>query len=230
MVNTLLRGITGSRAHGLATEISDTDRHGIYASPTTQVLGLSRPEWSRRTSDDDLMWEAGNAIRLALASNPTVLELLFLEQYEVASDLGGELVSLRDRLITQDLVRRSYLRNAESQAAKMRRRLWTMNKLDWHGDTENETREIRKRARSIAICLVQGMQLWNNGLFTVTLNEENRGIVLRAEADPVHLDGLLDKAEAVMEQPTNRLRETPDVAAAERWLLQVREAYWHAEQ
>jgi hypothetical protein len=225
-VNVLLQGITGSRAYGLATEVSDTDRHGIYALPTRQVLGLRKPEWSQRPDSDTLYWEAGNAIRLALASNPTVLELLYLPEHEFRTELGEALCSLRGSLVSREAVRRSYLRNAESQAAKMRRRMWTMRKMDWRGDEQKELAEIRKRARSVAICLVQGIQLWETGSITVPLTEERRASVSAAEQDPVHLDGLLDFTEALMQREESPLPEAPDTPAAENWLLQVREQNW----
>lgn len=229
-MNVLLRGVTGSRAYGLATEASDTDMHGVFASPTRQVLGLRRPEWSRRVTQDYMLWEAGNAIRLALASNPSVLELLFLPEYETVTEPGEALVSLRDRLITRNLVLRSYLRNAESQAAKMRNRLWSMNKMDWHGDQEKEKAEIRKRARAISVCLIHGVQLWVTGSITVPLTLDEITAVRSAEQDPVHLDGLLDVAEECMEKTPSPLREQPDIRAAEEWLLQVREQYWDREE
>lgn len=222
----LLLGVTGSRAHGLETEASDTDRAGIYALPTRQVLGLSKPEWSRRPHPDMMLWEAGNVIRLALNSNPTVLELLFLPEYEISTELGLALAGIRDLLVSRDQVRRSYLRNAESQAAKMRRRMWSMGKMDWDGDREKEEREIRERARAVAITLIQGAQLWETGTMTVRLSERQVSSVRAAEQDPVHLDGLLDLTEDLMSKESSSLPEQPDLAAAEKWLLDVREQNW----
>lgn len=225
----LLQGVTGSRAHGLATIVSDTDRHGIYALPTQRVLGLSRPEWSQRPDNDTLYWEAGNAIRLALSSNPTVIELLFLPRYELRTWLGEQLLAIRDSLISQEPVRRSYLRNAESQAGRMRNALWSMSKMDWHGDREAEERKIRKRARSVAVTLIQGAQLWTAGRITVTLSAMEVAAVRAAEQDPVHLNGLLDATDHLMEHEPTPLREAPDTEAAEQWLLDVRNAYWERE-
>lgn len=225
----LLQGVTGSRAHGLATDSSDTDRHGIYALPTRHVLGLRKMEWSRRTDQDTIMWEAGNAIRLALSSNPAVLELLFLPRYETYTGLGEQLVALRGSLITRELVRRSYMLNADSQAAKMRHSMWAMSKMGWRGDREAADRKIRKRARSVAITLVQGMELWETGNITVALSPERITSVRAAEQDPVHLGGLLDRADEHMQQVQSPLREEPDLKAAEKWLLKVRAQNWSTE-
>lgn len=36
----VLEGILGSRAYGLGTERSDTDRLGVFVAPTREILGL----------------------------------------------------------------------------------------------------------------------------------------------------------------------------------------------
>jgi uncharacterized protein len=75
----LLSGIVGSTAYGLARPGSDVDRLGLFAVPTEQLHGLRRPPESHVTHEpDSTLHEAAKWARLALRSNPTVLELAWL--------------------------------------------------------------------------------------------------------------------------------------------------------
>lgn len=222
---TLLLGVTGSRAHGLEQDDSDIDHRGVYAEVTERVLGLEGYPQAVHNEGGNVLWEARQAIKLALASSPTVMELLHLEKYEELAEDGWDLVSLRSRLVSQAGVRRNYLRNAESQLVKMNARQRLMRKMDYRGDREADERFVRKRARHIAMSVAQGSSLWKDGTMTVRLDGEHRDVVLRAERDHTVLPSLIRRLERVMERPTP-LRETPDTEAAERWLLRVRERNW----
>ncbi len=90
VVITILRGIVGSTAYGLAHEGSDIDRLGMFVAPTVQFHGLHPPigkAASRvQTSPSDYTeHEAGKYVSLLLGANPTVTELLWLpdDLYEV---------------------------------------------------------------------------------------------------------------------------------------------------
>src|SRR5262249_53904583 len=86
----LLRGIVGSTAYGLAGPHSDVDRLAVYAAPTRAFHGLRLPI-DRQASivvhepDDLTLHEARKFCLLALSANPTVTELLWLSDYEVAT-------------------------------------------------------------------------------------------------------------------------------------------------
>ena len=226
MGGTLLLGVTGSRAHGLEHDDSDTDRRGVYAEPTEAVLGLDGPPQESRRTDGDVLWEARQAVKLALRSNPFMLELLHLPEYEVASDLGMQLVGLRARLTSQAEVRTSYLKNAESQLRRMNARRRVMDHMDYARDPEADARFIRKRSRHIAMSVVQGSQLWRTGSITVRLSRDEREVVLYAETHPEHLPTLIRRLERIMERGS-ALPEAPDREAAGQWLLRVRERNWN---
>lgn len=222
----MLRGVTGSRAHGLEADDSDTDYRGIYAELTERVLGLEGAPQANRHTDGSVMWEARQAVKLALQSSPTVIELLHLPEFEVTTEEGLELVALRGRLVSREEVRRNYLRNAESQLARLNARRRLLRKMDYRGDREADERNIRKRARHIAMSVVQGSQLWEDGTLTVRLDGERRDVVLDAEQNPDHLPMLIRRLERVAKRDTP-LPESPDREAAERWLLRVRERNWN---
>jgi uncharacterized protein len=233
-VNIILSGITGSRAHGLERPDSDTDRRGIYAAPTRQILGLGKMPYSTLTPEGHVLWEAGNAVRLALASNPHLLELLFLPEHEVIDRDGAELAHLRTRLVSREAVRHSYLSNAESQYRRLQSRLRFMSKFGYRPTAEQEEadlRFVRKRARHIALTLIQGVELWRTGThLPVRMGELDRQVLMMAEANPQEeLPRLIRDATEIL-NGSSPLPEEPDREAAEGWLLRVRERNWkHAE-
>jgi hypothetical protein len=43
-VKTILQGIVGSTAYGLATPTSDIDRMGVFVAPTKEIVGFHPPK------------------------------------------------------------------------------------------------------------------------------------------------------------------------------------------
>ena len=81
----LFEYIRGSQLYGLNTPTSDEDHGGIFICPQDQVLGLGL-DYQEEVSDnkhDTTWWEVGKFLRLALSSNPTVLEALFVPDDKV---------------------------------------------------------------------------------------------------------------------------------------------------
>src|ERR1700756_2212014 len=102
-MNVLLSGIVGSTAYGLAGPDSDVDRLGMFALPTIELVGLGKPQMSIVEKNPDVAWhEAGKAMSLALAGNPTAIELFWLPEdlYEVRTPLGDEAIALRTRFLS----------------------------------------------------------------------------------------------------------------------------------
>jgi uncharacterized protein len=225
---TLLLGVVGSRAHGLEHDFSDTDRRGVYAEPTERILGLDGPPQESRRTDGDVLWEARQAVKLVLRSNPFTLELLHLPEYQTMTDLGMQLVDLRSRLVCQAEVRRSYLNNAESELTRLKERRRVMGKMDYRGDQDLDARFVRKRARHIAMSVVQGSSLWRTGSMIVRLSDIDREVVLHAEENPDVLPQLIRRLERIMER-SSALPEAPNREAAEQWLLRVRERNWNRD-
>lgn len=128
LMNTLLLGITGSRAYGLDTSLSDTDRIGVFAAPTLEICGLS---WhSSRESvveqgpegDDFALHEVGKFCRLLLRCNPTLIETLYLPRinYEMLTQEGMMLRDIRNAFLSRKAVWDSYRGYTEAQLKKYR--------------------------------------------------------------------------------------------------------------
>ena len=100
----LFEGVVGSRAYKLHTEFSDYDRKGVFLADTRDYLSLTpRSDFVHIEGDDHTLFELKKFVMLALASNPNVIELLYLDEYTEMSDIGKELISLRDHFLSKKI-------------------------------------------------------------------------------------------------------------------------------
>lgn len=75
----IFKAITGSQAHGTATETSDTDIKGIYLQPNDDLLTFDYvPFYS--VNKDENYYELNRFIELLSKSNPDALELIKCEE------------------------------------------------------------------------------------------------------------------------------------------------------
>lgn len=223
--DTLLGGVVGSTAYGLAREGSDQDRLGIFAADWLTLSGLNPPQGRQGTSkvqtDPDVTrHEVLKFCHLALGCNPTVLELLWLSEYETWTWRGRELIDIRTAFLSRIAVRRAYLGYATQQFHLLRSR-----------GGENFGSDLRKRtekhARHLLRLLRQGVQLHNNGTLALVVADPQeyfefgeavgRGDIERAERR-------LRWAEDAMDQGVagSPLGDEPDRKKVESWLRDVR--------
>ncbi len=168
-MNTILRGIVGSCAYGLSTPESDVDIMGIYLEPQETFLGLhpvqDKDLTKHTTSDtrDETFHEAGKFMRLALKSNPSILELLWLPDwaYEELSTAGACLLDGRPWFASAELVKNAYLGYATQQFKLLERR------GDFGSDLKKRT---EKHARHLYRLLIQGFGLYRTGELCVELD------------------------------------------------------------
>jgi len=228
--NVLLAGINGSTAYGLATEDSDVDRIGCYAAPTSQFHGLHLPigkaaTWVS-TKPDATYHEAGKLAVLILKCNPTVTELLWLDEYETTTPQGEALIGIRTAVLSAKAVRNAYLGYATQQFGRIRNR----GDGSFSADTRKRT---GKHARHLWRLLYQGSELHQTGHLPVLLHP-SMAKFCRAFGEAVAAGDLdlasraLADAEAAFDRP-GVLPDRPDEAAAEAWLQDVRRAYWDRE-
>lgn len=127
MENIILEAITGSRAYGLNHAQSDTDKMGIFVAPTVEVAGLdwnsSKESWSDAgpTGDDNTYHEIGKFLKLALKSNPTLIELFFMNEYEILTGEGQNMVDIRSSVLYTEGIRNAYYGYASAQYSRILR-------------------------------------------------------------------------------------------------------------
>lgn len=83
----ILSALVGSRGHGLHTPESDWDWRGVYVAPTSKILllGINNKsvKWIEGNGVDDTAYEIGKFLHLATKSNPSILEILASDTYDV---------------------------------------------------------------------------------------------------------------------------------------------------
>lgn len=225
--NALLSGIVGSTAYGLAGPGSDIDTIGVFAAPTAQFHGLNKPQETIDNADnkpDFTYHEAGKFCRLALAGNPTIMELLWLppDLYEVRTNLGYELIGIRMAFLSAKRTRDAYLGYATSQVERLERR----GDGSFSADTRKRT---AKHARHLYRLCQQGYQLYTTGTLTVRLRNPQAFIDFGdrvAAADVGAARDLIAGFERAFDQADTVLPDQPDKRVVEDWLLRVRAHYW----
>lgn len=227
-MNVLLKGVVGSTAYGLNHENSDVDYMGVFAAPTSEVLGLGKVQESVVTKDPDTtLHEAKKFVTLCLNGNPSVSELLWLDAYEALGPLGDELVGLRRSFLSAKKVRDSYLGYATSQFERLKNR----GDGSFSADTRKRT---EKHARHLVRLVEQGFRLYRSGELVVNLrssaNEIDPDWVFqmgeKIARNPLWAEKYMRQAEVRFDSTKTAILGEPDVAAVERWLLRVRRADW----
>ncbi|QVJ00416.1 nucleotidyltransferase domain-containing protein [Nocardiopsis eucommiae] len=226
-MNVLLSGIVGSTAYNLATPGSDVDRLGVFAAPTTNVLGLVHVKDSVITTrPDSTHHEVGKFVGLVLGSNPTVTELLWLpdDLYETVTPLGEELLDIRSAFLCRRRVRDAYLGFAKGQLNRIMKDLTNPPKLG------NPSGAVAKSARHLARLLHQGRELYETGHLTVRMDADTAAGVWEfgrsvAEGDVDQAATLLHTTDRALWGPSP-LPTDPDKATVQDWLLRVRAAHW----
>lgn len=221
----LLSGIVGSTAYGLATSESDVDRLGIYAAPTTAFHGLrplaGKAATTVTTSPDVTMHEAGKYAALCLSMNPSVTELMWLDQYEIRTPLGDALIGIRTAFLSAARTRDAFLGYAESQFHRLETRC--------DGSFSADLKRTAKHARHLARLVQQGRELYATGHLTVRLAapQRIREFGERVAAGDLQVARhLLARAEADFDAIRTPLPERPDEGAVKRWLHDVRAAHY----
>ncbi|WKV74819.1 nucleotidyltransferase domain-containing protein [Streptomyces sp. PCS3-D2] len=117
--HTIYRCVMGSRAFGLATETSDTDRRGVYLAPTPLFWRFEKPPTHvEGPREEEFSWELERFCELGLRANPNILECLHSPLVEHVDPVGRELLDLRGAFLSRR-VHTSFSRYAASQHGKL---------------------------------------------------------------------------------------------------------------
>lgn len=213
---TLLSGIGGSQAYGLDTDQSDFDRYGVFLAPTRSILGIYPiHETLTQTAPDSTMHELGKFVRLAIKANPTILDLLYLEDYEVVHPAGQMLIDHRSMFLSKT-VYKSCGGYARAQAQRLKNRGDSFS-----SDTRNRT---AKHARHCFRLMRQGAELLQTG--TMTLKVTNREELFALGEMPV--DQIIERFEedfGRFDPVETNVPDVPNLDGINTMLLEIRETY-----
>lgn len=219
----LLSGIVGSTAYGLAHEGSDIDRLGIFAYSTEELLGLSEPpDTIVARAPDITMHEARKAIKLIMGCNPTVTEILWLNEYEETTELGQQLINIRSRLLSRQRVLDAYMGYATQQFKRL------IDRGKFNSDISDK--RVPKHARHMYRLVHQGYELYTTGHVTIKLEQPElcRSFGEMVAADHTTAFPFMQIwKEKFNEDTPSVLPLEPDKQAAEVWLARVRKEMWH---
>ncbi|GAA3836051.1 nucleotidyltransferase domain-containing protein [Sphaerisporangium flaviroseum] len=207
--HTVLSVVVGSRAYGLETADSDTDRRGVFVTPTPLFWRLDKPPTHLDGPlPEQFSWEVERFCVLALQANPTVLECLWSPIVEHLTPEGEELLALRRCFLS----RRAQQTFLEYAGALFRR-------LD-------PDRPKWKQAMHMLRLLLSGRHLLRYGEPLVQVGEHRDRLlaVRRGEIPWPEVDRWRAELTADLDQSTGVLPEAPDRARAQDFLVTVRRA------
>jgi uncharacterized protein len=251
LAGTILHCQIGSGVHGTAISgQDDRDEMGIAIEPPEYVIGLRVFEqyehhtaWERpgglanRSGHGDLdetVYSARKWMRLALNGNPSVLLPLFVPEIEIVivRPLGRELRDLAPAIVSRQAGQRfaGYLH-------AQRRSL-----LSYQGKGRDVTRpdlvekygwDVKFGAHMVRLGY-QGIELLETGRITLPMPEPERTAVRAIRQGQVPMEDALKAAadlEARLRELTESspLREYPDRAAADAWLVSAYQRAWKGE-
>jgi uncharacterized protein len=99
---TIFETVHGSRAYGLETDDSDLDLRGVIVGPAAWYHGFEPAPEQIELGKDHVRYEVRRFFRLAVAANPTILELLWTDpsHHRVVTSEGQALLAERDAFLS----------------------------------------------------------------------------------------------------------------------------------
>jgi hypothetical protein len=211
----ILVGVVGSHAYGLNHADSDVDLRGIFVAPTKDILGLqSVIETIDQTNPDICKHEVHKFMRLALAGNPNIMEMLYLDNYVKLDEYGKKLIEIRQCFLS-DRVRHSYGGYAISQMKRL------VNRGD--GSFSSDTRKrTAKHARHCFRLIQQGNDLLTTGVLKVKVDDPEYLFWL-GDQDVDKLEQLFTEEFGKLDTIKTVLPPEPDWEKVNEVLLWIRE-------
>ncbi|MEU2674071.1 nucleotidyltransferase domain-containing protein [Streptomyces sp. NPDC007164] len=214
--HTVYSCVMGSRAFGLATEGSDTDRRGVFLAPTPLFWRFEKPPTHvDGPAPEQFSWELERFCELALRANPNVLECLHSPLVEHIDDVGRELLALRDAFLSR-LAHRTFVRYAWGQRKKLEADVRQYGAPRW------------KHAMHLLRLLTSGRNLLRTGELTIEVGAA-RDELLAVKRGEVPWEEVERRMNRLMEESEETARNSPlpqepDRARIEDFLIRTRRA------
>ncbi|MEQ8822162.1 MAG: nucleotidyltransferase domain-containing protein [Sumerlaeia bacterium] len=220
----IYRCVIGSRAYGLDTDDSDTDRRGIFLPPARLHWSLAGvPEQIEDHPRQECFWELEKFLTLALKANPNVLEVLHSDLVEHCAPIAGELCAMRGAFLSR-LVYQTYNGYVLSQFKKMRHDLDTRGEVRW------------KHAMHLIRLLWSGKELVRTGQMVVRIHDgamvERLLAIKRGEWTFEAVEQWRQRLHREFDDALARtpLPELPDIRRADAFLIRARHRMTETEE
>jgi predicted nucleotidyltransferase len=210
----IYRCVVGSRAYGLETEASDTDKRGVYLAPAELQWSLhGAPEQFEDNAAQRCFWELQKFLIMALKGNPNILECLYSPLVEKVTPLGQELLDLRDKFLSQ-MIFQTFNGYALSQFKKIEQDLRNHGEVRW------------KHAMHLLRLLLTGAATLREGRvpMQVEAHRDRLLAIKRGELEWAELDAWRKELHQDFERALSetKLPERPDYEAANVFLVRAR--------
>jgi uncharacterized protein len=207
------RCIVGSTAYGLSREGSDIDRRGFYLPPADLEWSLPGVPEQLETENEEVYWEIGKFIRLALKANPNVLECLYSPLVETCTPLARELLDMRHIFLSQH-VHRTFNAYVLSQFKKIEQDLRNQGQIKW------------KHVMHLIRLLLSGVEVLKHGFVPLRV-DAYRDRLLAIRSGDVPWDNVERWRLALHNELDEALRSTslpehPDYERANDFLIRAR--------
>ena len=214
--HTIYSCVMGSRAFGLATDGSDTDRRGVFLAPTPLFWRFEKPPTHvEGPGEEQFSWELERFCELALRGNPNILECLHSPLVEHVDDTGRELLSLRGAFLSR-LAYGTFTRYALGQRRKLDADVRTTGAPRW------------KHAMHLLRLLISARDLLRTGELRIDVGDRRESLlaVKRGEVPWAEVEGWMVRLAAEAEEAGRGtpLPPDPDRARVADFLYRVRRA------
>jgi hypothetical protein len=215
-MQTILRVLVGSQAHGLATAESDQDFRRVYVMPTENMfhLGFKYPgtQWTK-AEGDETAWEVGQFLMLATQCHPHILETL-LAPVVTVDQWGNQLRSLFPAIWSPDQAFAAFTNYARNQRTKF---------LD-----QKDGRPAKYAAAYIRV-LYNLRELLESHTFTIQISSTSIGPTLaEIKNGTIGIGRVIDLGEDLLQQCAHHLRQcthSPDHRLIQDFLTTLRKAF-----
>ncbi|QES40789.1 nucleotidyltransferase [Streptomyces venezuelae] len=212
--HTVYSCVMGSRAFGLATDDSDTDRRGIFLAPTPLFWRFDKPPTHvDGPADEQFSWELERFCELALRANPNILECLHSPLVEHVTETGRELLSLRGAFLSRQ-AHDTFARYALGQRKKLDADVRTHGAPRW------------KHAMHLLRLLMSCRDLLRTGVLTIDVGDQREPLlaVKRGELSWPQVESWMNRLAAESEDAAvhTPLPAEPDRERIEDFLFRTR--------
>ncbi|MCX4991934.1 nucleotidyltransferase domain-containing protein [Streptomyces sp. NBC_00638] len=214
--HTVYSCVMGSRAFGLATDGSDTDRRGVFLAPSPLFWRFEKPPTHvEGPAEEQFSWELERFCALALRANPNILECLHSPLVEYVDDTGRELLALRQAFLSRR-AHETFARYALGQHKKLDADVRTYGAPRW------------KHAMHLLRLLMSSRDLLRTGTLTIDVSEQREPLlaVKRGEVPWSEVESWMSRLAAEADEAADHspLAPEPDHALVEDFLFRVRRA------
>lgn len=227
--HTVYACVMGSRAFGLATEDSDTDRRGVFLAPTPLFWRFDKPPTHvEGPAEEQFSWELERFCELALRANPTILECLHSPLVEYADDTGRELLALRGAFLSRR-VHETFARYAHGQRRRLESHVRALPRsLDPARAGGTPATPRWKHAMHLLRLLTSARDLLRTGTLTLDVGEHRESLlaVKRGEVAWPEVEARMARLAQEAEEAAHRspLPAEPDRRRVEDYLVRARRA------